>query len=975
MEPGITRDILESYLICKTKAHLKLQGQQGTMSDYEGLLSTRRDEVVRIAIEKVLAQHAPADVVRDTPLVGSTLRRGLAYVLNATLVDEQLTLVFDGLMRANGPSKLGDFHYVPVLFHEGQKIGIGQKLLLEIHGLILSRLQGHMPSNGIILHGKECRATRVRLDGDLRKTERLLREVREMLSSGSPPRLLLNDHCQVCEFRQRCHEQAQREDNLSLIRGLSEKEITSYARKGILTITQLAHTFRPRRRGKRSAPKHAHRDHALQALALRDKRVYVLGTPGLADAPVHVYLDIEGKPDEIFDYLIGMIVVEDGEERRFSLWADDSTQEGQILDQFLTILEPYRDFVVFTYGGYEGAFLKRMRQKTERKACVDRILKALANVLSTIYSHIYFPVCSNSLKAVAALLGFSWTESDASGIRSLVWRMRWEKGDGEGWKQTLITYNQEDCAALRRVRDFISTQCLYPTAPRGQQMDAESAPSVACVEEIDKLGTINKRGRKEFFHSDFSFINDCARFDYQRQRVYIRPKRARRKQSKKGPRKWRNRTLRVNQRVEITCRKCPSCGSSEISRLPKGSYGKGRGAASCTRVKKAFDLVFNSSGIKRRVVECRSSIHQCLKCGNTFVPERYERLAKHFHGLMSWAIYEHVSHRIGCPVVSEMIKEFFGLTVYPATVTRFIAIMARYYQSCQRNLLRRILSSGVLQIDETEVKLRNGKGYVWVFTTSDEVIYMFKPTREGAFLRELLKDFHGVLVTDFYAAYDSINCLQQKCLLHLMRDMNQALLDNPFDEELQSITGPFGVLLRRIVVTIDEHGLTRQHLKSHEQDVKRFFASLEDQSFRSDSAETLRARLIKCKDKLFTFIHHDGVPWNNNTPENAIRRFAYYRDSNPGRLKEAGLEGYLTLLSLCQTCHYKGISFLQFLLSRQRDIIAFQENPRQKHRVPGIEVYPKGVVHPDFVRKALTHDAASVASEDPNSRKDPPPDG
>jgi len=44
--------------------------------------------------------------------------------------------------------------------------------------------------------------------------------------------------------------------------------------------------------------------------------------------------------------------------------------------------------------------------------------------------------------------------------------------------------------------------------------------------------------------------------------------------------------------------------------------------------------------------------------------------------------------------------------------------------------------------------------------------------------------------------------------------------------------------------------------------------------------------LIKYQDKLFTFLRHDGVPWNNNNAENAIRQFAYYREVAAGRLKE-----------------------------------------------------------------------------------------
>jgi hypothetical protein len=38
--------------------------------------------------------------------------------------------------------------------------------------------------------------------------------------------------------------------------------------------------------------------------------------------------------------------------------------------------------------------------------------------------------------------------------------------------------------------------------------------------------------------------------------------------------------------------------------------------------------------------------------------------------------------------------------------------MARYYQPCLKRLLAKVLSGTVLHVDETEVKLRTGKGYV-----------------------------------------------------------------------------------------------------------------------------------------------------------------------------------------------------------------------------------------------------------------------
>src|SRR5262249_15714043 len=54
--------------------------------------------------------------------------------------------------------------------------------------------------------------------------------------------------------------------------------------------------------------------------------------------------------------------------------------------------------------------------------------------------------------------------------------------------------------------------------------------------------------------------------------------------------------------------------------------------------------------------------------------------------------------------------------------------------------------------------------------------------------------------------------------------------------------------------------------------------------------------------------------------ENAIKQFAYYREGTVGVMREPGLSDYLVLLSIYQTCRYRGISFLKFLLSKERDV-------------------------------------------------------
>ena len=244
-----------------------------------------------------------------------------------------------------------------MLFHEGRKIGKEQRLLLNILGLLLSQIQGRLPSDGIVSHGSDGKFTKVRLNPDVRTSERALREIKEIAKAESPPRLILNDHCQICEFRQQCYEQAVREDSISLLRGISENEV-KHRKERSLHSDPVGDTFRPRRKGKRKGAGSQKHDHALQAMAVRDKTIYVFGTPELPTKPVRIYVDMEGDPDDNFVYLIGMIVVRDGTETRHSFWADTKGQEPQIFESFLAEDRQVRGFISVLLRSIRASLLR-----------------------------------------------------------------------------------------------------------------------------------------------------------------------------------------------------------------------------------------------------------------------------------------------------------------------------------------------------------------------------------------------------------------------------------------------------------------------------------------------------------------------------------------------------------------------------------------------------------------------------------------
>jgi hypothetical protein len=255
-----------------------------------------------------------------------------------------------------------------------------------------------------------------------------------------------------------------------------------------------------------------------------------------------------------------------------------------------------------------------------------------------------------------------------------------------------------------------------------------------------------------------------------------------------------------------------------------------------------------------------------------------------------------------------------------------------------------MLAGEVLHADETTVRLKNARGYVWVFADFERVIYLYRPDRKGLFLEDFLKGFRGVLVSDFYKAYDGIACRQQKCLVHLIRDINVDILKNPFDGEFKEFVAAFSQLLSACVGTIDRHGAKARFLRRHKRDFDRWLCNLSQTHFRSEVAESYRKRILRYKDRLFTFAEYDGVPWNNSNAEHAIRGFTINRDPTNGCWSEAGLKSHLLLLSVYQSCLYQGINFLDFLLAGDIDVEAFRRHSNRRRSVPKLEMYPDGFV-------------------------------
>ena len=146
--------------------------------------------------------------------------------------------------------------------------------------------------------------------------------------------------------------------------------------------------------------------------------------------------------------------------------------------------------------------------------------------------------------------------------------------------------------------------------------------------------------------------------------------------------------------------------------------------------------------------------------------------------------------------------------------------------------------------------------------------------------------------------------------------MNEDLLGSGFDGEYKDMVKRFANLLQKIVETVDKYGLRRRYFRKHRNDAVRFLKSVEKAHYSSPIASTYQERMRKYGSRLFTFLDYDGVPWNNNNAEHAIKGFARVRRFADGRFTENSIREYLVMLSVAEICGYQNIDALEFLLAQ-----------------------------------------------------------
>jgi len=442
----INNEILQDIIYCQYKAYRRSKNQTGIVSEYQALYNQLKQSQ-KISFEKTLPCNLKL-IPQSSTFNASISQKGV--LLNVKFNNENIDLSLDAIEFA------GNKKIFPIFITPFEKVTKTDKLFIALQASFILR-EFDLPFESCkIFFGKNFKQTKFRLSLFAKKLKKIIFELNKiLLPASNAPIFIKNGHCQICDFQNICFEKLIERDDLSLLAGLKSQEILSKNNRGIFSVKQLSYTFRPQKnpyRKRKFLPE-------LKALAIREGKTFIQEIPNIPISPTEIFLDIEGIPDRNFYYLIGVIIKTNDSETSYSFWANNENEEENIFIELFTLLQSLREFTIYHYGSYEIQALKKISKSfvSEYQEFIKKIIDCSFNLLNVLTHNIYPPTYSNSLKDIARYLSFNWSEKNASGLQSIVWRYNWEICQNEAFKHKLIQYNLEDCKALMVVKDWIKT--------------------------------------------------------------------------------------------------------------------------------------------------------------------------------------------------------------------------------------------------------------------------------------------------------------------------------------------------------------------------------------------------------------------------------------------------------------------------------------------------------------------------------------
>jgi len=380
------------------------------------------------------------------------------------------------------------------------------------------------------------------------------------------------------------------------------------------------------------------------------------------------------------------------------------------------------------------------------------------------------------------------------------------------------------------------------------------------------------------------------------------PKRRRRPGRKKGhPGACRPAPARIDQVVEHKLSECPTCHNPLGE--PCGKHSR---------------IVEDVPPVQPTVTEHVFYEYQCPPCATKVEAPMTAALPGATLGLRLTLLSAYLHYALGMTTrnICTWLRTFCRFQVTPGGLVLNWQRLAELLTPVYEQLAKAARLSAVLNVDESGWRIGGRTAWIWCFTSKTLAYYVLTPSRAGPVVKKVLGSlFKGILVTDFFGAYNRIKAFaKQKCIVHLLREIKQVSLRNHSQEwklfarrlkRLMHETLQLVIARDKIGVSVYETRVANLHLR---------LADIFGRSYRDKDCERLAKRLDKHSEELFVFLLHPDVPADNNHAERQIRFAVVMRKNSYGNRSKRGAQAQAILMSIFRTCQLRGIDPIEFLV-------------------------------------------------------------
>ena len=243
---------------------------------------------------------------------------------------------------------------------------------------------------------------------------------------------------------------------------------------------------------------------------------------------------------------------------------------------------------------------------------------------------------------------------------------------------------------------------------------------------------------------------------------------------------------------------------------------------------------------------------------------------------------------------------------------------------------QRISESAVLNADETGWRLNGITHWLWCFATKNLCYYLITKSRASPVVKQILGTlFRGVLICDFWGAYNKISALaKQRCFYHLFTELAKVDKSNT-SPNWKAFRKKLARLLKDAVRLFERKNPAE--LETFDRRKAKLYSRLEqflEEDYNDKDAKRLIKRLKRHKNELFTFLEYENVSPYNNHAEQQMRKPVLTRKVSQQNRSEQGAKTQAILMTLFRSAELQEKNPVETVLSLAKAIIDNLTKPK-----------------------------------------------